>query len=278
MTAGADPSEEGARWVGSVAADGLRIRVSTSGSGRPLLLIMGLGGHLDMWPPLERVLHPWGIRTIAYDSPGTGGSPPYRTPRRISGLARTAERVLDALGVGQVDVLGVSFGGGVAQQLAHQAPSRVRRLVLAATSTGALSVPGHPSALLALATPRRYLDPDFYHRMAPKVFGGRSRDDPDAAAGTRFVRPPAMTGYVHQLYAATGWTSLWWLHRIRQPTLVISGDDDPVVPLANGRLLAQLIPGARLHVVAGGGHLFLLEEAGTVGPVIAEFLTGPSSP
>jgi len=276
MTAGGDPSEDGARWVRSVQADGLRIRVSTSGTGRPLLLIMGLGGHLDMWQALERILNPYGIRTIAYDAPGTGGSPPYRTPRRVSGLARTAERVLDSLGVGQVDVLGVSFGGGVAQQLAHQAPSRVRRLVLAATSTGALSVPGNPAALLSLATPRRYLDPDYYHRIAPKVFGGRSRRDPDAAAGTRFGRPPSMTGYVHQLYAATGWTSLWWLHRIRQPTLVLSGDDDPVVPLANGRLLAQLIPDARLHVVAGGGHLFLLEEAAEVGPVIAEFLTGPS--
>ena len=274
MTGDGAPSADGGRWVQTVQADGLSIRVSTGGTGRPLLLIMGIGGHLDMWPPLERTLHPLGISTIAYDAPGTGGSAPYRTPRRISGLARTAERLLDVLGVGQVDVLGVSFGGGVAQQFAHQCPSRVRRLVLAATSTGAISVPGHPAALLALATPRRYLDPDYYHRIAPRVFGGQSRHDPDVSALARFVHPPSLTGYAHQLYAAAGWTSLWWLRSIRHPTLVLSGDDDPIVPLANGRLLAKLIPDARLHVVTGGGHLFLLEQADEVGPVIAEFLTG----
>ena len=95
---------------------------------------MGLGGHLDMWQPLERVLHPFGIRTIAYDAPGTGGSSAYLLPRRFSGLARTTGRVLDSLGIGRADVLGVSFGGGVAQQLAYQSPTRVRLLVLAATS------------------------------------------------------------------------------------------------------------------------------------------------
>jgi poly(3-hydroxyalkanoate) depolymerase len=271
------PEADGDRWVRTVLADGLAIRVCTGGSGAPLLLIMGIGGHLDMWVPLERILHRSGIRTISYDAPGTGGSQPYRTPHRIGRLVRTTQRLLDTLGVGEVDVLGVSFGGGVAQQLALQLPSRVRRLVLAATSTGALSFPGHPAALLALATPRRYFDPAYYHRIAPKVFGGLSRHNPEAAAAARFSHPPSITGYVHQLYAAAGWTSLWWLHRIRQPTLVLAGDDDPIVPLANGRLLASRIPDARLHVVAGGGHLFLLEQADVIGPVIADFLAEPAA-
>jgi len=277
MSAHFTPPAGGERWVGNVTADGLSLRVATRGSGRPLLLIMGIGGHLDMWQPLERILAPLGVRTIAYDAPGTGGSEPYRTPRRIGGMVRTIERLLDSLGIGQVDVLGVSFGGGVAQQLAHQSPDRVRRLVLAATSTGALSVPGRPSALLALATPRRYHDPGYYHRIAPKVFGGQSRYAPDKAAETRFTHPPSLIGYAYQLYATAGWTSLWWLHRLRQPTLVLAGDDDPLIPLANGRLLASRIPEARLHVVGGGGHLFLIEQAREVGPVIADFLAEPAA-
>jgi poly(3-hydroxyalkanoate) depolymerase len=265
----------GARWVRTIEADGLSIRVSTSGTGLPLVLIMGLGGHLDMWQPLERVLNPFGIRTIAYDAPGMGESSAYRLPRRFSGLARTAGRVLDRLGIGRADVLGASFGGGVAQQLAYQSPKRVRRLVLAATSPGAISVPGRPSALLALMTRRRYVDPAYYRRIAPQAFGGTSRQDPDFPAGARFAHPPSLTGYAHQLYAGLGWTSVLWLHRITAPTLVLAGDDDPIVPAANGRLLASRIPGARLHVVRGGGHLFLLEQADEVGAVIAEFLVEP---
>lgn len=91
------------------------------------------------------------------------------------------------------------------------------------------------------------------------------------AAG-RFVRPPTLGGYLQQMYAVPGWTSMRWLHRLRQPTLVMSGDDDPIVPLLNGRLLAWRIPNAWLHVVRGGGHLFLLEEPGTSAAVIAGFL------
>lgn len=228
-----------------------------------------------MWRPLERVLNPFGIRTIAYDAPGTGGSTAYRLPRRFSALARTTERVLDGLGIGRVDVLGVSFGGGVAQQLAYQSPMRVRRMVLAATSPGAISVPGRPRVLLPLMTRRRYVDPDYYRRIAPQVFGGASRRDPDKPAEARFEKPPSLAGYANQLYAGVGWTSMLWLHRITAPTLVLAGDDDPIVPAANGRLLASRIPGARLHIVRGGGHLFLLEQADEVGPVIAEFLGEP---
>jgi poly(3-hydroxyalkanoate) depolymerase len=261
------------RQVRTVEADGVRLRVATSGDGHPLLLVMGLGGHLDMWAPLEQRLHPFGIRTVSYDAAGTGESADYGLPRRLGGLARTAERLLDALGLDTVDVLGVSFGGGVAQQLAHQAPNRVRRLVLAATSSGALSVPGSPRALLALTTPRRYLDADHYRRISPRVFGGLSRRDPAAGAGERFAHPPSLKGYAYQLYAGAGWTSLFWLQRIRQPTLVLAGDDDPIVPVQNGRLLAALIPEARLHVVRGGGHLFLLEQAEEVAPVVADFLS-----
>ena len=71
-----------------------------------------------------------------------------------------------------------------------------------------------------------------------------------------------------------GWTSLPWLHKLPQPTLVLNGDDDPIVPLINGRILARRIPDARLHVVRGGGHLFLLERPAETADLVTQFLHG----
>jgi len=260
-----------------VDVDGLRLRVSERGTGRPLLLLMGIGGNLEMWAPFEDALDPRRFRTITVDAPGTGGSDAYRYPRRMSGLSRTTEGLLDVLGHHEVDVLGVSFGGVLAQQLAHQAPDRVRRLVLAATGPGLGGVPASPRVLLALATPRRYRQPDYFRRIAGRIYGGAARDDPDATLHgslARFTHAPTLGGYLAQLYAITGWTSLPWLHRLAQPTLVLAGDDDPIVPLPNGRILHRLIPDSRLHIVAGGGHLFLLDRPAETAALVTQFLTG----
>ncbi len=269
-----------------VEVDHLRLRVATGGpqtSRPPLLLITGIGASLDLSRPFERELNACGVATISYDAPGIGESTPYAWPRRMRGVARTAEQLLDALGHETVDVFGVSLGGVVAQQLAHQAPHRVRRLVLAATGPGLGGVPGSPRVLWALATPRRYYQPDYYRRVAGDVYGGLARRDPDAllhGSVARFVHQPSMRGYAAQLYSIAGWTSSLWLHRLRQPTLVLAGDDDPIVPLVNGRILARLIPDARLHVVTGGGHLFVLEQPGPIATSVSDFLAadGPAQP
>jgi poly(3-hydroxyoctanoate) depolymerase len=261
--------------IGFVDVDGVRLRTSVRGSGRPLLLITGLGASLDLAQPFERELCAHDVQAISFDAPGVGRSTAYRWPRRIPGVARTVQGMLDALGYDRVDVLGVSLGGVIAQQLAHQAPRRVRRLVLAATGPGLGGVPGSPSVLLALATPRRYYQPDYYRRIAGRIYGGGARRDPDAllhGSVARFIQRPSMWGYLGQLYAISGWTSLPWLWTLRQPTLVLAGDDDPIVPLVNGRILARRIPHARLRVVRGGGHLFLLERPARMAAMVAAFL------
>jgi len=89
----------------------------------------------------------------------------------------------------------------------------------------------------------------------------------------RFTRAPSLSGYLAQLYAIAGWTSLPWLYRLPQPTLVLAGDDDPIVPLVNGRILHRLIPDSRLHVLNGGGHLFLLERAADIGSLVTDFVS-----
>jgi poly(3-hydroxyalkanoate) depolymerase len=199
----------------------------------------------------------------------------------MGALARTVDRLIGALGYETVDVLGVSFGGALAQQLARQSPDRVRRLVLAATAPGVPGlggVPGRPRAMLALATPRRYYSPEYFRKVAPTLYGGRIRREPELMAEqahARMTHPPSPRGYAAQLYAMSGWTNLPWLPFIRHPTLVMAGDDDPIIPLINGRILARLMPSARLEVITGGGHLFLLEDAERSAALIGEFLAHP---
>ncbi len=256
--------------------DGLALRCRVQGSGPPLLLVSGLGASLDIWEPLYDVLP--GFETIAFDVPGVGDSPFPRWPLTIPRLARLTIGVVDALGHDRVDVLGVSWGGGLAQAVAHATPERVRRLVLAATSFGLGAVPGRPSALLKLANPFRYHVAGQLERIAPTIYGGGIEGHPDLLdqfAGALRRTPPSARGFAWQLVAAATWSSLPWLHRLTQPTLILAGNRDPIIPVINARVMAHLIPNARLHVVRGGGHLFLLTHAAEVVPEIAGFLQAP---
>ena len=264
----------GGRLLTYARVDGDLLRVSVRGEGAPLLLIMGLGGNIEMWRPLEDALVEHGIQTIAYDAAGAGDSPPRLIPLRMRGLARQAAHLLDALGIPRADVLGVSFGGGVAQQLALDNPHRVRRLVLASTSVGIGGVPGNPVALGLLATPLRYYSPAFFRRTARLLYGPVDVDDASLRAqmDARRARPPSLWGYASQLAAAAGWTSLPWLHRIRRPALVLSGDADPIVPPLNARILAARLPDAELEIVPGAGHLLLMERPAAVAARISGFL------
>lgn len=252
---------------------GIRLRVSVEGRGRPLLLLNGIGAAFELLEPIRRALE--GTETIALDMPGTGGSEAMLFPHRLCTFADVVGSALDLLGYGVVDVLGVSWGGVLAQELARRHAKRVRRLVLAATTHGSLSVPGNLRALWALMTPRRYYSPSYFEEVAPVLYGGAARNNPRLLrehGHLRFIRPPNARGYFYQIFAISGWTSLPWLHRVQHPALVLAADDDPIVPLVNARVLARRLANGRLHVVADGGHLFLLTHATEVAPVIEGFL------
>jgi poly(3-hydroxyoctanoate) depolymerase len=258
-----------------VRVDGHLVRVSVRGVGRPLLLVMGLGGNIEMWDPLERALNARQIQTVAYDASGTGDSPPRLIPRRMPGVARQAAHVLDALGHPYADVLGVSFGGAVAQELTLRNPHRVRRLVLASTMCGLGGVPGSPLSAALLATPLRYYSPAFMRLTAKTLYGPTIATEGDILRdqiNARRARPPTLWGYVGQLTAVTGWTSLPWLHRVRSPTLVMAGQSDRIVPPINARILAARIPDSQLQLFPGAGHLLLLDHAELCAASIAEFL------
>jgi poly(3-hydroxyalkanoate) depolymerase len=234
----------------------------------PLLLMNGIGARLEALQPFVDALDP-AIPVIRFDAPGVGGSPRTRTFYRFPALARRLGRALDDLGYPQVDVLGISWGGGLAQQFAVTQRRRCRRLVLVATGTGSIMVPASPLVLRHMVTPRRYRDPGYLRGVAGELYGGTARSHPDRLEGLMHQRIP--TGYTHQLLAGMGWTSLALLPLISQPTLVLAGEDDPIIPLANSRILQALIPHAQRHVYPGG-HLELVCDPPRIVPVLERFL------
>jgi poly(3-hydroxyalkanoate) depolymerase len=239
----------------------------------PLLLCNGIGASLELLQPFVDALDPR-REVVRFDMPGVGGSPLPVVPYHMTTLPSLLTGLLDELGYGPADVLGISWGGGLAQQFAIRCPERVRRLVLVATGPGALMVPGHPRVLARMLTPRRHQDPVFAASVAGDLYGGSARDNPALArdllhAATRLG---PTRGYYYQLASAFGWTSLPMLSRVQQPTLILAGDDDPIIPLVNARIMHRLIPRSELHVYHGG-HLDLVSEAGRLAPVVETFLT-----
>jgi poly(3-hydroxyalkanoate) depolymerase len=236
----------------------------------PLLMFNGIGANIELVAPFLEALQ--GPEAIVFDVPGVGGSPAPTLPYRPWMLARLSAHLLHQLGHERVDVLGVSWGGALAQQFAFQYPKRCRRLVLAATSPGHLMVPGKLSVLLKMASPRRYKDPEYMGRIAGDIYGGALRGSPALVREhLRHVRWSSDYGYYLQLIAGLGWSSLPWLRLLAQPTLVMAGNDDPLVPGVNARILAKLIPDARL-VTVDDGHLFLVTSASESARLVSDFL------
>jgi pimeloyl-ACP methyl ester carboxylesterase len=252
---------------------GHRIHVTVSGDGEPLLLVPGLGNNVDMWTGFMAQFKQ--RRVIRLDAPGTGLSTTPLFPVTIPALADLLATVLTERGVTATDVVGFSYGGAVAQQFAYAHPTRVKRLVLAATFCGVGAVAGSPMAMMGLSTPLRYYSASYFDRTAAMTSGGVSGRDPSARRrmiDARRSQPPSSYGYTMQLLSLAGWSSYPFLHRIPHDTLVISGDDDPLVPVANAQLLATRIPRARLEIVENGGHLLLWDDAKNLGERIGRFI------
>ncbi len=233
----------------------------------PLLFFNGIGANLELIAPLAEKMPERDF--VTFDMPGVGGSPDPAVPYRPWMMARIADLLLDQFGYDKVDVLGISWGGGLAQQYAIQFGSRVNRLILVATTAGMLMMPGKISALSKMIDPRRYIDPDYMLKNFKTLYGGV---DSGADAHVEKITPPTKMGYFYQLAAMIGWTSAPWLPLLRTDTLIMMGDEDQIVPLINGKFLNTLIPNSRLEVIKGGGHLFLMAEADLCIRLIREFL------
>jgi poly(3-hydroxyalkanoate) depolymerase len=253
---------------------GQQIRVSVrSGTGVPLVLCNGIGASLEVLDPVVEHLDP-DTTVVRFDAPGSGGSPDSPLPYGFPYLAAVLRQLLNKLDLNTraVDVLGLSWGGALAQQFAIQNPRYCRRLILVSTGNGAIMVPGKAGVLAKLLTPRRFLDHQYAASIAGDLYGGTVRTDPSVVKRLfdRQLMSGSRVGYLHQLLAGSVWTSIFALPLVRQRTMVVAGLDDPVVPLSNARIMHRLLPNSTLHLHSGG-HVDLITNAAELAPVVEMF-------
>ena len=238
----------------------------------PLVLCNGIGASLEVLDPLVARLDP-DTTIVRFDAPGAGGSPNSPLPYGFPYLAAVLGRLLNKVGIaGRVDILGLSWGGALAQQFAFQHPRRCRKLILVSTGTGAIMVPGNPKVLAKMITPRRFLEHDYAASIAGELYGGTVRTDASMIKRLfdRQLMAGSRIGYLHQLLAGSVWTSIFALPLIRQETLIVAGTDDPIIPVANARIMQWLLPHSTVHLHSGG-HVDLITNAAELAPVIDTF-------
>ena len=264
-----------AERIQMLTAGGRVLRVATrdGNPGRPpLLLCNGIGGRLELFQPFVDALDPRRA-VIRFDMPGIGESPAPVVPYHLATLAPLLTGLLDQLGVARADVLGISWGGGLAQQFALSRPDRVRRLVLVATGRARSWCPGTRKCCCGCsrrgATGTRDTRPASPASCTAAACG-RTRPWPGSCWVPR--RAPARRGATTtSCISGIGWTSMPRLRKLRPPTLILAGDDDPIIPLVNARIMHRLIPDSQLHVYHGG-HLELGVGAERLAPVVEAFL------
>jgi 3-oxoadipate enol-lactonase len=258
--------------MASAELSGLTLHYVQRGEGRPLLLIAGIPALASDWEPLCTDLAAAGHRVIAYDNRGSGESSVTPGPYTTAQLAGDAVSLLEHLGLDQVDVFGVSMGGMIAQELALGAPERVRRLVLGCTHAGVAHAAAPREAGRAFATRTQ----DWALRMrtlAPLAFA----QDVDPELLRAFIAKKSLdvqdlSGYEAQIDAVLAHDTASRLSEIRAPTLILTGDEDRVIPGQSSRLLAELIPDSQLRVIAGTGHLFFIEQPARTLELLSAFL------
>jgi 3-oxoadipate enol-lactonase len=233
----------------------------SGGSGPPVLLIMGLGMNATGWWRTIPVLAEF--RVLSFDNRGVGRSERLPGPYTVAEMADDAVSVLDAAGVESAHVYGISLGGMIAQELALRHPSRVSALVLGATTAGGANLVPASEAVNAFVRLRAQMTAEHaVWASVPINYAPRTRRDgghliaEDIAQRLRYPVEPEY--YSAQLAAAHGHDA--HVEDIRAPTLVVHGDEDVLIPVANGERLAELIPGAELSRWPGAAHLYFTDE------------------
>jgi len=263
-----------------VSVGDIELDYERSGSGPPLLLIMGMSGTALHWGEsfLEALRRDFEV--IAYDHRGVGASSRLQGPVTIVEMARDAVGLLDALHIESAHVMGISMGGMIAQELALAHPERLRTLTLGCTYCG-----GVGSVLISRGLSERL--------TAAVMSGGREGllraaweanvsaalvNDEDAWAEflaigrTRAVAIPVIMA---QSQAILAHDTSRRLAGLEIPTLVIHGTADEILPVQNGRVVASHIPGARLEIYEGAGHLFFWEQPQRTAELVREHAAVP---
>jgi 3-oxoadipate enol-lactonase len=250
----------------------IHYKLTGPAGGEPVVLVMGLGMDMSGWDAMMPFLKDY--RVLRVDNRGAGRSDAPDIPYSIPGMARDTIAAMDAAGIDSAHVYGASLGSMIAQEIALSHRDRVRTLILGCPSPGVVSVPGSPGILQLMLSRQRYSQEEMFRRAAPYLFH-RALEDPkalEAALLQRTAAPISPVGYRRQLQAVTRWSSLRRLPFLRVPTLVIHGDSDRLIPTVNGRLIARLIRGARLHIIKGAGHVYSVDAPGEAAREAVRFL------
>lgn len=248
---------------------------SEGGAGDPLLLIMGLGYTHEMWYRVRPMLEPH-FRVIFFDNRGVGRSSVTPGPYTIPLLAADAAAVMDAAGVAQAHIVGISMGGMIAQEFALAYPERVRKLVLGCTTCGYLSaVQASPLVQERLRQRATMTPEEGAWLMAPHLYDpGTPRERVAEDIAIRVKTYPSAAGYLAQVAAVMAWSACDRIGGIQAPALVIHGESDEMVPAANAPVIHKAIPGSRLVLLKNASHIFFTDQPEASRAALLDFLAG----
>jgi 3-oxoadipate enol-lactonase len=259
-------------WNGRVQ---LHYQVDGASDLPPLLLIQGLTRTVGHWSELAQELAQH-FRLIMFDNRGVGKSGTPRPPYTTGQMAEDTRCVLDAARVDRAHVFGISLGGMVAQELALRYPERVDRLILGCTR--AKHNAGASMTLRAMATlvlAGRFAPDRAQAYTAPYLLSDsflKSRPDVLATWQSRaLAEPPRRVGVFGQMLAALAHDTARTVTKIQKPTLLLTGEDDRLMPPECSRFLAKTIPGAQLEILPGAGHEFYIEAPSRTADAVRRF-------
>ncbi|WP_353227409.1 alpha/beta hydrolase [Novosphingobium sp.] len=264
-----DPAAACSAQFTMIGAAGRRFRVGqwhANAGGIPLVVLNGIGMNIEMLEPVARECP--GRWLIAVDMPGIGQSPDPIFPYTIPQIALTLAALFDRMQIDVVDMLGISWGGAVAQQFAFQHRARARRMVLAASTAGNVMVAGNPSSVAPMLDPLAYSVESALRRNLATLYNGGGSGRVSLNAAT----PPSPLGYMCQLGAMACWNSAPILPLLSLPVMIMADTEDQLVPVANAHFLHNAIPGSRLELFEGGGHLFMLSWPDRFAALLDDFL------
>lgn len=256
--------------------DDVELHWESTGSGPPVLLIMGLGmTSLGWWRTVPVLAER--LRVIAFDNRGVGGSDRPEGPYSLADMTADCVAVLDAAEAESAHVYGISLGGMIAQQLALTHLDRVDRLVLGATTPGGdRAVPIDDEAMDFFGRRGEMTAEEAVWASVPYNYSGRTRREGGQAIADDVERrlriPIEQAPYRAQLAASMSHDVSARLGDIAAPTLVVHGQEDRMVPPGNGEVLAAAIPGARLDSWPDAAHLYPTDEPAADRSVV-DFLT-----
>jgi 3-oxoadipate enol-lactonase len=259
--------------------NGIEIAYKVEGRGDPLLLIGGYTMVKEAWQELADRLSPH-FTVITFDNRGVGQSTVPQEPFTITDMARDAAELMGQMGISSAHVFGISMGGLIAQLLALDYPHKVGKVALGCTTHGgreAVAPSPQVLELLAKAADPNIPPEEAVRMRVPFLFGPgfleEKRDLVEKWVEMAVRYAPSPKGAEGQMRALSRFNSRERLSDIRCPVLVITGSEDRLIPPENSELLAKRIPGAKLHMVEGAGHLFFVEKPDEVSQILKEFFS-----